>query len=417
MNPVEKHTMISFDEAQRTVLDRAVQGAETVDLPVFETVGHVLAERIQSIIDMPAFNRASMDGFVFRHADHAQGDIFRIAGTIAAGSHWQKQLARGECVQIMTGAPIPAQADTVIPVEETSLLDAMVDAEAQGSDRVRFHSIPPRGAHVAVQGEDVRVGDTVLDTGHLIRPQGVSILAGMGRRSVKVYRGPSIAFAATGEELVEPGKHLGRDQIYNSNAYCVWSQILLAKARPHYLGVIRDNTTELRKKISKGLKHDMLVLSGGVSMGKLDFVPEVFEELGVEIFFRKLLVKPGKPTVFGMRGKTLVFGLPGNPVSTLYAFDQYVTPAIRAFRRHPQPQPARYTGELTETVTKKDGRLLLVPCLSEWRDGTYLLTPLQTHGSADIFHVAGADVLAIIPAGIEEAKKGEVVGFRKLCES
>jgi molybdopterin molybdotransferase len=214
--------------------------------------------------------------------------------------------------------------------------------------------------------------------------------------------------------LVEPGKKLEPGQIYNSNAYSLWSQVLEAKAEPHYLGVIRDNRKDLRQKIRKGLQRDVLVLSGGVSAGRFDLVPEILSELGVEILFRRLRVKPGQPTLFGVRGDTLVFGLPGNPIATLYAFDQYVAPAIRVFRRHPQPLATSFKGELTDKVRTKAGSLYLIPCVSEWRGEKWYLTPLKPHGSADIFGIAGADALALIPAEVEQVEEGETVSFHKL---
>ena len=395
-------------------------------MPIVEAAGQVLAEEIRSPIDMPLFDKSAMDGFAFRHADHGNHegrDSFRIVTTIAAGQAPGAVIGAGECARIMTGAPLPEGADTVIPVEDTiplsidSAAGSDVWAEAgTGEERVRFHSLPAEGRHVAPQGEDVRRGDVVLERGKLIRHQEISVLATVGRAEVPVHAGPSIAFAATGEELVEPGNPLAPGQIYNSNASCLWSQILAARGRPHYLGVIRDDEEDLRRKITDGLTHDMLILSGGVSMGKFDFVPRVFEELGVELLMRKLKVKPGRPTVFGTRGRTQVFGLPGNPISTLYAFDQYVAPSIRVFRHHPRPEPERYRGTLAEPVRKKSGRMQLVPCISEWRDHGYVLHPLKTHGSADIFAITGADALALIPAEVKEVEQGKQVYFRKLYE-
>ncbi|MCK4304686.1 MAG: molybdopterin molybdotransferase MoeA [Candidatus Eisenbacteria sp.] len=416
-------TMISFEEAQRTILERAVKGTATADLPIAEATGYVLAERIESGIDMPPFDKSAMDGFAFRHDEHTSVNAFRIVATIAAGDRPGAQIGRGECARIMTGAPVPAEADTVIPVEDTSLLDSREgipdsgDPVAGGNgERVRFHSIPSKGAHIALHGEDIRAGNTALDKGHLIQHLEVAVLAAVGRRTVKVYAGPSIAFAATGEELVEPGSELGPGQIYNSNASALRSQILAAKATPHSLGVVQDKADDLRHKIAEGLRYDMLLLSGGVSMGKYDLVPDVLRKLGVEIIFHKLLVKPAKPTLFGVKGKTMVFGLPGNPVSTVYAFDQYVAPAIRVFRRHPKPQAIHYCGKLTEAVNKKTGRLLLLPCVCEWVDGQCMLTPLANHGSADIFSIAGANAIGIIPSEMKGVEKGTVVNFRKLYE-
>jgi molybdopterin molybdotransferase len=301
----------------------------------------------------------------------------------------------------------------VIPVE----LTAPKEDKPNATQWVRFGSMPSLGANIAFKGEDVSVGSRALAAGRMIRSQEVAILSALGRSRVCVYPGPRIAFAATGEELVEPGQELQLGQIYNSNTYCLWSQILGAKARPHYLGAIRDNREDLRQKIGEGLRHDILVLSGGVSMGQFDLVPEVLAELGVEIAFHRLRVRPGQPTLFGVRDNTLVFGLPGNPVATLYSFDQYVVPAIRLFRRHPQPRPTKFQGELTRAVRTKEGSLYLVPCMTEWREGRYWLTPLKPHGSADIFSVSGADALALIPADVGHVDQGQTVTFHRLFES
>ncbi len=415
MSPREQVTAVAFEEALGIILEKAVSGQESVEVSVVESLDYVLAEDVTSEVDMPAFDRAAMDGFAYRHADASLGATFEVTATVAAGRPTEIKLGRSECVQIMTGAPVPSGADTVIPVEQTAS-----PAEEESPDvsrQIRILSMPSLGANIAVTGEDVRAGCRVLAAGHLIRSQEVAILAALGRQKVRVYPGPRVAFAATGEELVEPGRELLPGQIYNSNAYCLWSQVLVAKAEAHYLGVIRDNREDLRQKIGEGLQQDILVLSGGVSMGQFDLVPEVLAELGVEIAFHRLQVRPGQPTLFGVRAKTLVFGLPGNPVATLYAFDQYVAPAIRLFRRHPQPRATEFQGELTRTVRTKAGFLCLVPCVTEWREGRYWLTPLKPHGSADIFSVTGADALALIPAEAEQVDKGQTVTFHRLFET
>jgi molybdopterin molybdotransferase len=407
MSPRSHETPVEYEEARRLILERVVSGRSSEDVPIVESLGYVLAEDVRSPINMPAFNRAAMDGFAFRHADTEEGDTYVVTASLAAGEAYDIEIGRGQCVQIMTGAPVPAGADTVIPVEKTEALE---------EDKIRFLSVPSRGMNIAFKGEDVQVGKKVLPTGHLIRSQEIAILAGLGRPTVRIYSGPQVAFAATGEELVEPGGKLQPGRIYNSNAYSLWSQVLRAGAKPHYLGVIRDNRKDLRQKIRKGLGSDILILSGGVSMGRFDLVPEILSELGVEILFSRLLVKPGQPTVFGVRGETLVFGLPGNPIATTYAFDQYVAPAVRSFRKHPQPLPTRYQGELTESVRTKTGFVYLIPCATEWRDARYYLTPFKPHGSADIFGIAGADALAQIPSEVEQADAGETVSFHKLYE-
>jgi molybdopterin molybdotransferase len=407
---------VSYEEALDILMQRAVAGSEVLEVPLAEASGHVLAEDVLSDIDMPRFDKAAMDGYAYRHGDTVGSTSLKVVATIAAGDRPGDSIGSGECARIMTGAPIPTGADTLVPIEETSYVDPAGQSVAEDTAWVRFHAEPARGAHIAARGEDLRAGTVVLRTGHLIRHQSIAILASVGRTRVRVQAGPSIAFAATGEELIEPGLPLAPGKIYNSNALTLWSQILAAKGRPHYLGILRDQVEDLRTKIAAGLQHDMIVLSGGVSAGSFDYVPAMLTELGVECHFHKLMVKPGRPMLFGTRGRTLVFGLPGNPISTLYAFDLFVAPTIRVFRHHPHPQVIRYRGELTEAVRKPSGRLLFQPCRCEWNGESYLLTPIHTHGSADIYAVAEATALALIPAGVEVVEKGKPVGFRKLYE-
>lgn len=405
----------SHEEALEILMHHAVAGTRTMELPVAEAVGRVLAESVLSDIEMPPFNKAAMDGFACRHDDPGRRGVLRVAATIAAGDRPGDCIGPGECVRIMTGAPVPAGADTIVPVEEAGLVDPPDPTAAIPGEWVRFHAPPARGAHIAPQGEDLRPGQTVLAEGHLVRPASVAILASVGRARVSVYAPPSVAFAATGEELVEPGQPLVPGRIYNSNASTVHAQILRSGGRPHYLGVLRDQPAALRQALTAGLDHDLLVLSGGVSAGQFDHIPAVLAELGVEVHFHKLRIKPGRPVLFGTRGRTLVFGLPGNPISTLFTFDLYVAPMLRAFCRHRQPLGGRYRGELTDSVHKQAGRMLLLPCRCEWDQDRYRLRPIQTHGSADIFAIAEADALAFIPAGAEGAEKGKPVAFRWLC--
>lgn len=442
MSADKSKSQLGFEEAQRLILDHATEGTQIQKIPLAEADGHVLAEEITAPLDMPAFDKSAMDGFAFRYRDHDETKAFRVVATIAAGDVPKQAIGAGECARIMTGAPVPEGADTVIPVEDTSPSAAGPDDATAGPgggssqagisgeaaqdeashEWVRFQTIPSRGAHIARQGEDLKKGSVVMHSGKLLRHQEICILAACGWAEAPIHMGPSIAFAATGEELVEPGASEASDgglepgQIYNSNAYNLWSQILAAKARPHYLGILPDRLEILRERIQEGLTADFLILSGGVSMGRFDYIPQVLEELGVELYMEKLLVQPGRPTVFGKRGRTMVFGLPGNPISTLYAFDQYVAPAVRKFRHHPRPQATRLTGELAETVTKKAGRLNLVACTTEWSDGRFVLTPLKTHGSADIFAISGADAIALIPAGVEKVDRGQMVAFRRLYD-
>jgi len=415
-------TMISFEDAQHVIQERATLANTVVEVAAQYATGYILAEEIISTINMPGFNKSAMDGFAFRHVDINDGDVFTVVGKVAAGDSLEIELGTNECVRIMTGAPAPTQCDTVVPIEDTIVLQPTSSKPTESNvgndqaDQIRFQTIPDRGKNLALKGEDITDGMVALKEGGVIMPADVSILATLGRSTVKVYQPPTIAFAATGKEVVEPGVTLGPGQIYNANAYIIWSQLNRLNCQLNYLGVIRDDLEDLRSKLSQGLESDILVLSGGVSMGEFDYVPQILDELGVEIIFHHLLVKPGKPTLFGKRGNTMVFGLPGNPVSTMYCFDQYVAPAIRAFQHHPRPLGIRYTGEISDRILKKTGRLQLLPCLCEWVDGKYMLNPIKNHGSADVFSIKNVNALAILPAADKEIKRGQMVGFRKLFE-
>lgn len=412
---------LGYAEALETILAHSRPGGRIASLPIEESAGMVLAEEIACDVDLPPFDRAAMDGFAFRHADAAATTRWRLAGSIAAGEAHDIRLAAGACVKIMTGAPVPADADTVIPVEETS---GFADADAG----VVFHGLPPRGSHVAPRGNDLRAGSLLLAPGRLIAAQEIALLATAGRREVRVHDAPRIAFAATGRELREPGEPLPPGCIRNSNAYNLAAQIRGVLARPAYLGLLPDEPEALRAALSRGLAADLLVVSGGVSMGEYDLVPGILAELGVRILFHRLRVRPGQPTLFGFYERpresagssaaggqrTLVFGLPGNPNSTLLAFDQYVAPAVRRFRGHPQPLAELYEGTLDAGVPKKAGVTALVACRSAWQEGGFRLTPLKTHGSADLAGIRGADAVALIPEEIASPAAGTRVPFRRL---
>lgn len=418
MDDTSTSAPLGFAEAVQTVLRRSGPGSRIVELDIARAAGFAPAEEVFADVDLPPFDRAAMDGFAYRHADLARGPRLRLAGRVAAGETPAPRLAPGECVKIMTGAVVPEDADTVIPVEDTT-------GYQPRDGFVAFHRPPPRGANIAPRGEDLRAGAAVLRPGALLTAQDIGLLAAVGRRRVRVHDGPRIAFAATGSELREPGDPLPAGCIRNSNAYALWAQVLAARGHAEYLGLLPDEPDALRAALARGLAADILVVSGGISMGELDLVPGALEELGVRIVFRWVRVRPGRPTLFGVRereaaagpgasARTLVFGLPGNPLSTLFGFDQYVLPAARVFRRHPRPAAPILEGRLDAGVRKKPGNTALIACRSEWAGSGFVLSPLVTHGSADIAGVRGADAIAIIPEEAESPGAGTRVPFRRL---
>jgi molybdopterin molybdotransferase len=263
--------VMTLEDALKILSERSVVGTETLQLEVESAAGHVLAEDIVSDIDMPAFDRVMMDGFAYRHRDATDSDTLRIVATVAAGDDTCVQLGHGQCVRIMTGAPLPADADTVIPLEEVR----------EEGDRVSLASHPPEGSHISPRGEDLEAGVVVLREGQLLGSPEIGILAAVGRRSIRVHGPPKIAYMATGNELLEPGEPLLPGRIRNSNSSALHSQILATRALPYALGIARDLEEDLREKIAQGLEHDMLLVSGAVSKGRYDLVPGVLHEFGV----------------------------------------------------------------------------------------------------------------------------------------
>ncbi|MGE3808647.1 MAG: gephyrin-like molybdotransferase Glp [Gemmataceae bacterium] len=314
--------MISVSEGQRLVLERAaVRPAKSVQLGP-EAIGLVLAEEVASDVDSPPYDKAMMDGYAFRHADLAAGKgRLHIIEEITAGKVPARTIGAGQAARIMTGAPIPQGADTVVMHERTR--------PADGDDvEIDDASLQP-GKNIMLKAQEMKRGDIVLAPGTVLRGAELGVLASVGRASVQAHPAPRVAIVATGDELVDAPAAPGPGQIRNSNGPMLMALAQSAGAVPGYLGIARDQLDELRAKVKAGLESDLLVLSGGVSAGKLDLVPGVLAEFGVESIFHKVEMKPGKPVFFGTRGSTLIFGLPGNPVSALVCFELFAAPALR----------------------------------------------------------------------------------------
>lgn len=390
-------SMISLEEALRTVLDTAVlAGTEKTDL--FHALGRGLAEDIISDMDMPPFNKSAMDGFACRVEDIEME--LEIIETIPAGQQPSKFIAKGLCSKIMTGARVPDGADCVIKVEETEIT-------VSGKVRCTAGKTNP---NIAYRGEDILKGNKVLDKGTLLKPHHIAVLASAGVYRPLVYRRPRIAVISTGNEIVEPWEKPGPSQIRNSNAYQLCSLALQAGALPEYAGIAPDDeraSLEMLKKAS--IDNDIILLTGGVSMGDFDFIPEVLKELGATIHFQTIAIQPGKPTVFATLNKKSIFGLPGNPVSSYNIFLLLVLPLIRAMVGGTyRPVPSRLPMG-TDYSRKKSDRMSWIPVVIP--DGISVY-PVEYHGSAHIRSMSGADAIACIPAGIKELKTGDYVDVR-----
>ncbi len=394
--------MLSVAEAQNVVLEQA-RPLPPQRMPLTpDALGLVLAEAVASDLDMPPYDKALMDGYAVRAGDLPEGrGTLTVIEEVTAGRTPRRPVAAGQATRIMTGAPIPTGADAVVVVERTRTLD---DGRVAIEDRA-----PHPGQNLLRQGAEMRRGDTVLAIGAVLRPQEFGVLASVGRTSVSVYPRPRVCILSTGDEVVEAPEQPGPGQIRNSNGPLLTAQVARAGGLPQYLGIARDHLDSLRPLVARGLEASVLVLSGGVSAGKLDLVPAVLEELEVQAHFHKVTVKPGKPVFFGTRGDTLVFGLPGNPVSSLVCFELFVRPALRRLRGHANPGPRPVPVPLGEDFAYRTDRPTYYPARLEVTDDGWRVRPVPWFGSADLRALTAANALAIIPPGDHHYRAGETL--------
>lgn len=383
--------MLDVEDAQRIVRDHA-RMLTPRPMPLSPgALGCVLAEDIASDIDMPPFDKAMMDGFAVRSAEIGpEPREFEVIEEITAGRTPTKVVGAGQVTRIMTGAPMPAGADSVVMVEKS---------QPVGPTRVLLSGSIRCGANVQPKARELRSGEIVLQSGAMLRSQEIGLLAIVGRESVLVHPMPSVAVLATGDELVEPRRRPGSGQIRNSNGPMLLAQVVSERTTPTDLGIARDNPQSLRESIAAGLEHDVLLLSGGVSAGKLDLVPDILAELGVEAHFHKIRMKPGKPLFFGTRGSTLVFGLPGNPVSSFVCFELFVRPALEWIRGVSTARSAFVSLPLAVELQYATDRPTYHPARVESVNGCECVRPTPWHGSPDLRALTAANALMRIPPG------------------
>jgi molybdopterin molybdotransferase len=390
---------ITFEKAYETVMNTAFTvGVETV--PFNESLYRVLADDIRSDMNIPPFDKATVDGFACRRAD--LGKELEILETIAAGRKPEKTISENQCSRIMTGAIVPAGADTVFMVEDSEIL---------ASGKVRYNGSFTK-ENIAYMGEDIKTGDVVLQQGHMIRPQDIAVMATVGSAQVTVSRMIRVSVISSGDELVEPSEKPGISQIRNSNAYQLMAQIKRTGALGKYMGIARDNEEETYRIVKQAISQsDIVIITGGVSMGDFDFIPSVLEKAGVKILFSRVKVQPGKPTTFGMHSDALVFGLPGNPVSSFVQFELLVRPLIcrmMGFNYEPVALPLLMKDAF---YRKSADRMGWIPVMIT-KEG--LVSPVEYHGSAHISSLVNADGLIALPIGKHNIEKGEKVSVRQL---
>lgn len=401
--------MLEVPEAVAAVLQEASPLVPSA-IVLQEALGLVLAEDIHADADSPPFDKSLVDGFAVRLADRAA--MLPVIEVVSAGQLPTRVLDQPATIQIMTGAPLPIGADAVVPIEFTSSL-----TDAAGQTLV---SLPNKvaswkpGTNILRQGASTRRGDLVVASGSELRPQELGALAEWGRALVLVRRRPRVAVLATGDELVPIEQTPGPGQIRNSNETMLVAQIRRAGGEPVPLGIARDERAHLRQRIDVGLQADVLVLSGGVSMGDKDFVPSELSAAGVRQVFHKVNVKPGKPVWFGVRDEsptnhTLVFGLPGNPVSSMVCFELFVRPALRRLIGVAPAEPAVVKARLTQSHTTKGDRPTYQPARLEWTPDGPIVTAVPWVGSSDLRATVAANSMALFPVGDQTYEPGSVV--------
>ena len=388
--------MITIHEALDSVL-AAVRPLSAEEVPILDALGRVAAAEIISPEQVPSFANSAMDGFAVAGADLAAGRRdFLVTVDIPAGHHVDEPVRAGEAARIMTGAPLPPGADTVVQVEHTT---------TQG-DRVTVDPAPPAGVNVRRAGEDVSAGDVLFARGAHLGPAEVGLLAAVGIQHVSVARRPRVAILPTGSELVPPGVPLAPGQIRNSNSFTAYGQTLAAGGEPVSLDIARDDVDETRRLLGAALEHDVVVTSGGVSVGDYDFVKQVQDELGVERRFWGIATKPGKPLAFGVRGDTLVFGVPGNPVASMVSFEMYVRPALLALQGRADVYRPYLFAAADEPVARTRDRTEARRCRLVHHDRAWGFTTTGPQGSGILSSMTGADGLAFVPAGFPGGEPG-----------
>ncbi len=398
--------MRSVEEAQEEML-RHFQVLPSEAIPLHLTLGRTLAEDMRADTDVPPFANSSMDGYAVRADDldpAATDRVLTVIGEVPAGGVASRAVEPGTAMRIMTGAPLPTGADSVVPFEDTD--EGQADSLWAGG-KVRIHVVPSTGANVRAAGEDMRAGTVVMSRGTLIGPAAVGVLASIGAAMVPVYRKPRVAIMATGDELVDVAETPGPGQIRNANGYANAAQVMAAGGDVLLLPIARDTEAEVRARLAEGLAWgaDLFLTSGGVSVGDYDVVKQVLQSMG-EMQFLRVRMKPGKPIAFGHIGQVPLLGLPGNPVSAMVCFELFGRPALlkmQGRRALVRPLiPVTFDGSIKD---RGDRRQYLRVRVTR-KDGTFVARLTGEQGSGVLTSMLGADGLMLVPEGMAEVKSG-----------
>lgn len=384
---------LTFDDARQCVIFHARRGHETEQIHLAEAAGRVLAENITADRDYPPFARSARDGYAIRAAD-VPGEL-QLIGEVRAGEAFQGTLGPAQAIEIMTGAPLPAGADAVVMIEQTS----------RSENRIRVDQALHAGDNYSPQGSEARQGDVLLQPGLRVGFTEVAALAMAGRQCVQVCRKPRVAILPTGDEIVEAGEQPQVFQIRNSNAWSLAAQVARAGGVPEILPIARDNYESTRSLIERGLTADLMILSGGVSAGKYDIVEKVLADFGASFYFDRVKIQPGQPVVFGeARGKQF-FGLPGNPASTMVTFEIFARAAVELLAGASESPLPLLRATLTRDFRHKPGLTRFLPAKVS-PDGSSV-TPLSWQGSGDVAALTRANAFLVADADREQWAAGD----------
>jgi molybdopterin molybdotransferase len=398
--------MISIEEARRLIWNETpVLKKEKIE--IIDSLGRVIAEDIVSEFDIPPFDRSAMDGFAIISDDTFSASkenpvLLEVIGEIKAGDFKNFKIEKGKAISIMTGAKIPQDSDAVIKIEDVE------EIFKDGKRYIKIERYIKKGENISKKGEDIKKGEILLKEGTFIDSSVFSMIAYLGKKKILVYKKPEVAILSTGDEIKKVGEKLKEGEIYDSNSYSIYALTKKYGGNPHILGIAKDEFRILDKFIKKGLLYDLFIISGGVSEGKYDIVVDILKKNKVKMVFHKVAVKPGKPTFFGKKGKKIIFGLPGYPVSSYINFENLVKVSLYKMTGRKMPIRFKFTGILKEDIENKGDRDEFLRVIAEIENEDVYIRPYPSQKSGVLSSIVYSNAILFLKKG-EKKKKGEKV--------
>lgn len=395
--------MITPKKALQIIL-KDIRPLDTVEILSMESLGYTLAENIFARVNIPPFDNSAMDGFAVRTEDVSSASLnnpleLSILADQPAGYVFKKRINKGECLRIMTGAVIPQGSDAVVRKEDTRVRN----------NKVMIYARMKKEENIRKTGEDVKKGDKIIAKEIVISPAEIGMLSSLGKDKIKVIRKPKVAIIITGDEIVEAGIPLTEGKIRNSNGPALRSQVLTCGAEPIYLGIVTDNKEKMKIIIKKALAFDIILTSGGVSVGEYDFLQAVLKDMKFKLKFWKVAQRPGEPLLYGTIERKPVFGLPGNPVSAMVCFEEYIRPMLLKCMGRLKLFRPEIEAELKQDLRKKKGREHFLRVFVEKEKGKYIASLTGPQGSGILKSMVLANGIALIPSSQESLKKGSKI--------